>query len=135
MDAILFFPFFIGLWCLVSLLISLFSGWHSAAKIYKNNSEIPEKEYYFQSARINIANYNGCLRFGKNGKGLLIRVFFFFRLGHPPLFIPWDEIKIEDSSIMFFIKTKTITFKRYDGMRLRISQNLAKKLFEGTTFA
>lgn len=33
---------------------------------------------------------------GANRDGLYLAVFSLFRLGHPPLFIPWSEITLSD---------------------------------------
>jgi hypothetical protein len=127
-----FIPFFIGLWCFVSLLFSVLSGWHGAAGIYRNNSEVPENTFNFQSARINLIDYNGCLIFGVNNKGLIIKVMVLFRLGNPTLFIPWEDILVKDSS-GFLFNGKLITFKRYDEMKVRISNRLAERLFKEHT--
>lgn len=41
-----------------------------------------------------LANYRNCLRLGANQDGLYLAVLFLFRFMHPPLFVPWSEIKI-----------------------------------------
>ena len=115
------------MWCFVSYLLSVFSGWNGAASIYRNESEEPEETFSFQSARINIVDYNGCLIFGRNERGLFIKAMLIFRLGNPTLFIPWEEVQVEDSSIAF-IKRKTITFRRYGEMKVVISNRLAEKI-------
>src|SRR5260370_20051122 len=38
------------------------------------------------------SRYNGCLTVGADSSGLFLVPLFIFRLGHPPLFVPWSEI-------------------------------------------
>jgi hypothetical protein len=44
----------------------------------------------FQAGRIGEAKYNGVLRIAHDPFGLYLSVMFLFRVGHPPLFIPWS---------------------------------------------
>ena len=47
-----------------------------------------------QNVELGVSNYYGsALTFRITDEGLHVRVNFFFRAGHPPLFIPWDEIE------------------------------------------
>ena len=44
-----------------------------------------------RTARIGPVNYHSVLSFTCTDEGLQISIAFPFRVGHPPLFIPWDE--------------------------------------------
>jgi hypothetical protein len=37
-------------------------------------------------------NYNGLISIGTDSSGIYLSVFFIFRAGHPPLFIPFEDI-------------------------------------------
>ena len=49
-----------------------------------------------------IAGYGNCLTLGCNPQGLYLAIMPLFRFRHPPLLIPWDEIKISRTRILFF---------------------------------
>jgi hypothetical protein len=41
--------------------------------------------------RLNM-QYNNCLTVGLSSQGMYLAVLFLFRIGHPPLVIPWKEV-------------------------------------------
>ena len=41
-----------------------------------------------------LANYNRVLTLGASQEGLYLACMFLFRFMHPPLLIPWSEIKV-----------------------------------------
>lgn len=84
---------FIGLWCAVSLILSHVGGWHRLAHRFTVNSPPSGKSHSMQSGRIGGVNYNHCLTIHISEHGLRLSILFLFRLGHPPLLIPWDQIK------------------------------------------
>ena len=107
----IFAPFlpFIGfpvLWCTVSLLLAYIGGW---AKLANQYLDVPEREkrlertYGMQSGYIGTTRYKGCLNFRIYEEGLGLSVLFLFRIGHPPLFIPWDQFhSISEKRVFFF---------------------------------
>jgi hypothetical protein len=48
-------------------------------------------------ALILLANYNNVLTLGVNQQGLYLASMFLFRFMHPPLLVPWSEIKVRRS--------------------------------------
>ena len=42
-----------------------------------------------------LTHYNNVLTVGADSEGLFLVPFFLFRVGHPPLFVPWAEITAE----------------------------------------
>jgi hypothetical protein len=61
------------------------------------------------------ANYGGCLTVGSDAAGLYLAVMFLFRVGHPPLFIPWDERTISR-------KRDLLSFALGDCVRLKLGR-------------
>lgn len=119
---------FIGLWLILCLLISMMSGWWQLAKQFSANNPPSGKRFILQSGKIGLARYNGCLFIYKSPEGLYISVLFPFRLGHPPLFIPWQAINNVKTqhlawgdSLIFDIGLPCIT-----------TMQLPKKIFEGS---
>jgi hypothetical protein len=47
-----------------------------------------------RAARCDGANYNRVLTLGASQEGLYLASMFLFRFMHPPLLVPWSEIKV-----------------------------------------
>jgi hypothetical protein len=112
----------------VSLLISVIGGWRSLASAYLLSDPFPAGRWWFQSARMRFGlAYNGCLIVGADQRGLYISIFFLFRIGHPPLFIPWQDVSISFGRSKWFGGV-TLRFKNEPQVPFRISETLAKRL-------
>jgi hypothetical protein len=82
------------LWYGVSLLLAKLSGWDKLADRYKRDDSVPAsgiKMFHLRSGFVGSVNYKSCLSIGISDHGLMLAVFFPFRIGHPPLCIPWHE--------------------------------------------
>jgi hypothetical protein len=96
-------------WVAVCILLSRMSGWHKLAEKYIRIDFVSGEKWRFRSARLrHSVGYNGCVNFYANSEGLGISIFFPFRVGHPPLFIPWTDISISKETKFF---RKMISFK------------------------
>jgi hypothetical protein len=83
------FPLF---WCFISYIIGQAGGWAGIhARFGGPPGPIPAGRS-FEAGRIGIAKYNGVLRIAHDRFGLYLSVMVLFRVGHPPLFIPWNEV-------------------------------------------
>jgi hypothetical protein len=58
---------------------------------------------------------------------LYLSVFFLLRVGHPPLRIPWSEIKITRTKY-FWQKFIVLTLGNEERIPMRISERMANKL-------
>ncbi len=84
------FPLF---WVLVLWLIAEF-GWAKIARRYPLRGTYHGPVSTFESGVIGYgARYNGVLAVGWGEQGLFLHVFVLFRIHHPPLLIPWEEIE------------------------------------------
>jgi hypothetical protein len=90
------FPiYFLFLWLLVGAIISYVGGWFSLAKVYCTRMPFNGTRWGMQSGRMRrLANYNNVLTIGVSQQGLYLASMFPFRFMHPPLLIPWSEIKV-----------------------------------------
>ncbi|MFN8348906.1 MAG: hypothetical protein U0X91_28155 [Spirosomataceae bacterium] len=88
----LFLVFFPLLWLGIIYIVSHFSGWHFLAGRYQAE---PMKEGFYRGVygRIGMANYNGVLRVAFTEKGMYLHVMPLFKIGHPPLLLPWSQLK------------------------------------------
>jgi hypothetical protein len=125
-----FFPliFVVLIFMAISILIGVIGGWRSLASAYLLSDPFPAGRCWFQSARMRFGlAYNGCLIVGADQRGLYISIFFLFRIGHPPLFIPWQDVSISFGRSKWFGGV-TLRFKNKPQVPFRISETLAKRL-------
>jgi hypothetical protein len=125
---VLLFPFFfVGVWCLVCFLLSQIGGWARLGEKFSATAAPDGKFLYGQSAQFSgFCNYNRCLTIAIAENGLYLKVWSIFRLGHPPLLIPWDQIQnTKQTSLLWF---KKVSFDIGSPRIARMS--VSKKLFE-----
>jgi hypothetical protein len=128
---VLFPIFFAGLWCAICLLLSVIGGWRRLAERFPARSQPSGTRYVMQRARVGLANYKGCLTIYSSHEGLFLSVWPIFRPGHPPLFIPRDEIRNPKTGRFLWHETMT-----FDVGSPRITTlQLPKKVFEDQNIA
>jgi hypothetical protein len=125
------FPiYFLCLWLLVGATISLVGGWFSLAKVYRTPGPFNGAKWRMQSGQMrSLANYNNVLTLGVNQQGLYLASMFLFRFMHPPLLVPWSEMKVRRKTGWVF-EYVILTMGRDLGIPLRIRAKLAAKLRE-----
>lgn len=125
-----FAAFFAILWCSVSFFLATLGGWRLLAEAYRLQDRFDGSRWRFASARMRWGvNYNGCLTFGANEHGLYLAALFLFRLGHPPLFIPWSDLRARETQGVMF-KYIEFTFPGADGVTLRVPHPLGSALLK-----
>jgi len=88
-------------WCGVVWVISQF-GWGRLAKAYATDLPRTGRTFRFVSGAIGMSNYSNALTVSIEPEGLRLAVPFLFRVGHPPLLLPWDEIQsIERQKVLW----------------------------------
>jgi hypothetical protein len=116
----LLFPiFFIGMWIVVSFLLAVIGGWSRLAGYYQSQAEFTGKKWHFQSGRLGLTSYRNCLIIGSNYDGLFLAVFPLFRVGHPPLLIPWSDIATAEHNGWLFTYLD-FTFAQAPSIKLRV---------------
>jgi len=114
-------------WIFISELISRVSGWRALAEAYPALSDPTGPRLRFQSATLRwSSNYTGLVHVHGDSQGLYLSVFILFRVGHPPMFIPWGEIRTESRSGLF--PSLTLRFMRKPGVPFTISKALGERL-------
>ncbi|HEY1380157.1 MAG TPA: hypothetical protein VGF55_25370 [Gemmataceae bacterium] len=126
---------FAVLWCGVLLLIGRMGGWSRLAAAYRHDGRFDGYRTRFASGELRgpllglPCNYGGCLTLGSNPDGLYLAVLPLFRPGHPPLFIPWQDVTAEVKQGWLTTST-TFAFRRAPAVRLRVAHRLARRLVE-----
>ncbi len=72
-------------------------------------------------------NYNNVLTIGVNAQGMYLAVMFLFRFRHPPLLIPWSDIKVRRHK-GWIVNYVILTLGRELQIPLRMRSSLAAKL-------
>ena len=102
----------IAFWFIMMFIVAQMSGWRVLLEKYglPEGGSMPEgTKYKWRSAALwgrFPTNYNSCLNFTSTPEGLGIAPVWFFSAGHPPLFIPWGDITLEDKKFVFVKRLK-----------------------------
>jgi hypothetical protein len=114
-------------WLVMCTLIARVSGWRALADAYPLQSDPTGPKLRFQSASLRwSSNYTGIVHMGVNAQGLYLSVFFVFRSGHAPMFIPWSDIRTESRAGLF--PSLTLRFARKPGIPFVIGKALGERL-------
>jgi len=128
----LFALYFIAVWTLVSYIIALLSGWIVLSRRFRVSGAFFSYQWPFQSVRMRtpLGTYSNCANFGADDGGLYMAVFPIFRIGHPPLFIPWSEIQVFSGDRGLIFKKRKLLLGRQERIPLVVSLTLAQNLKE-----
>lgn len=124
--------FFAILWCIVCYFASFVSGWYSLSKRFRAQSE-PYGEMktagpFFYTVYMRFwGHYSSIIRMMAASDALYLSVLFLFRIGHPPLRIPWNEIQFGRTTYFFFPYV-VLTLGEQERIPMRISQRMARNL-------
>jgi hypothetical protein len=93
-EALVILPLLVLLPAIVLLLISRFSGWHALAETYPllGRFPTPRKTWGFAVFR-GWFGYNGGIILAGDEAGLYLKTWPVILAFHPPVFIPWSEIR------------------------------------------
>ena len=121
---------FIGFWCLVCYSTSWVSGWHALARQHRLKQDFVGEQWRFRSGKMRWnTNFGNCLTIGANRDGLYLAVLFLFRVGMPPLFIPWSEITVRRER-RWFMRRIRFTLGNETQIPLWITQRLGDRILE-----
>jgi len=122
----LLFPFFyaIGLW-----FIGTISGWRSLAKRYPADRDPGPRlgRLLWGSLQTGIfSRYNHCIVWSPHEQGLRLAPWFFLRIGHPPILLPWEGLRFVQRAHLWILDGIDVITP--DGTRLWIPLLQAKRL-------
>jgi hypothetical protein len=72
-------------------------------------------------------SYGNVIRMTAAEDALYISVLFLFRIGHPPLCIPWNKIKIARTRFLW-MRFVVLTLGEQERIPMRISERMARNL-------
>ena len=97
------FPiFFLTLWCGSSFFVGWMSGWFALSRRFTKQSdpygETRSAGPFFYTVYTRFwSHYSSVIRLVATKDALYFSVLFLFRIGHPPLCIPWNEIVVRQN--------------------------------------
>ena len=123
---------FVAQWALVSYVIGPLSGWTELSRRFRALGAYYSYQWPFQSVRMRtiFGRDGNCGSFGADETGLFMAVFRPFRVGHPPLFIPWSEIQVDTHSQGLIFKSRKLLLGRQEMIPLFVRSSLAEKFQE-----
>jgi len=123
-----FFVFFVFLWLGVNLGVAQLSGWGELSRCYRSGDPFEGRKWKFRRGQMRLLmKYSNCLTIGANPQGLYLAVFFLFRIGHPRLLVPWQDISVTTGKTLFW-KWIEFRFRQAPSVWLRIYGSLADEV-------
>ncbi|MGA2431726.1 MAG: hypothetical protein ABSH13_24745 [Candidatus Acidiferrum sp.] len=119
---------FVGVWIFVCYLTGVLGGWHDLARTYRHPETFDGKQWRFQSGQMRLLlGMNNALTVGVNSHGLYLAVFVPFRVGYPPLLVPWGDLSVCTGKFLFW-KYFEFRFRQAPHVYLRLSASLVDKM-------
>jgi hypothetical protein len=123
-----FLLYFAGLWIFICFVISFIRGWYDLSRVYAAERPFQGQSWTFQNAALRFSvGYHNILTVGANDEGLYLSIFSAFRVGHPPLLIPWRDISIRPGKYLW-VQVYNFDFRQVPSVRLRLREQLGKKV-------
>ena len=125
----MYFPlYFISLWSGISLVVSLIGGWSELGRAYRAVVPFEGNRWNFQDAYLRLlTSYRGIVSVGANSEGFYASVFLPFRIGHPSLFVPWQDVSVRSDKCMW-VRVYEFRFRQVPSVRFRLKEKLGKKI-------
>ena len=101
-------------------------GWEKLAEIHEALTPY-EGKVVIASGGMGIANYGYSLLLGGDSFGLFLNVKPWLRIGHKPLFIPWEDMTFQEAQSVFYPRV-LVSFKKCPGIVLRMPKIDALKV-------
>lgn len=100
----------VSFWVVLSLVIGRLTGWAALARAYRSQWPMDGPRLRFQSLRLGSwGGYNQAITFACGMAGLHIAVLFILRPGHPPLFVPWEDVTVRaEEWKLFFLRGRCV---------------------------
>ncbi len=111
---------FIVFWCLICLLLAGVGGWMKLSRRFRAAAKPTGPLRWMQRLLLNGTKYEGVVGIGVFPTGLYLSVLLPFRVGHPPLLIPWSEFGPFKTQKVFWLTTfvTTIRVGKFDKISL-----------------
>lgn len=122
-------PLIVVSWVLVSLLLSLVSGWWRLAWHYRHTGPIAgQHRWYFPIVTlVGWVPYMRWLAVAVGRDGLTLIPNILYRPGHPTLFVPWADVSAEAKANLAW-GYHEFRFAKVPGVRIAVGKALALRM-------
>ncbi len=133
--------FFAAMWTGILHLIAAIGGWSRLVRVYPGNALAKSgaggqsgqaakgQSYNWVSMQLGwIAQYSSVLTVSVTAQGLHIAPMIFFKIGHPPLLIPWAAIASSTSKRFLVFHGVSLMVRAKDGSSLASMTLYGKRL-------
>ena len=124
--------FIVAVWWVSLSLVGLITGWSALARRFRRESE-PYGDsktagpFFYTVYMRYWTHYSSLIRLTAAADALYLSVLFPFRIGHPPLRIPWNEIQFARTK-RFFRTYTVLTLGNEEHIPMRIPERMARNL-------
>jgi hypothetical protein len=131
-DLLLFLvALFAAVLSIAGLLSCYLSGWYALSRRFRAHSEpygqTRSAGPFFYGVKMRWTNYANVIRIVAAEDAIYISIMFLLRLSHPPLRIPWQEIKLGRTKILWR-RYIVLTLGDEERIPMRISERMARNL-------
>ncbi|KAA3656831.1 MAG: hypothetical protein DWQ04_29950 [Chloroflexi bacterium] len=120
--------FVAGLWSAINLFVSRVFGWHKISEQYWGQLTQYNKRFFMQTLATSfLGHYSGIVNIAVSNDYLGISVIFPYRIGHPPLKIPLEDISGVQKTTFIFPKVH-LQLRKIPAQDVTISLRLAEKI-------
>jgi len=121
-----------GLMCVLSFPVNFLSGWHALSLRFRAQSEpygdVKSAGPFFYNVYTRYwIHYSSVIRLTAASDALYLSVLALFRIGHPPLRIPWEEIRFSRTKY-WWRRYVVLTLGAQERIPFRISERMARNL-------
>jgi hypothetical protein len=106
---------FAVMWLVITGVLSRVSGWASLAAQFRATQPTGGENFRFVSGSMGKkgfpVGYRNCLSVSVGERGLGLTMLFLFRLGSPPLFIPWSDVESVEEKKVFFVRCVVVCLR------------------------
>jgi hypothetical protein len=110
---------FLALWAIIGKLIALF-GWRRLANHYQVDHLPAGPRQWLSLVYVGPIKYQNVIYAQASAEGLGLSVLFLFRIGHPPLLIPWQAIGPVQYKKGWFTTSYSISIRTSDTSSIQL---------------
>ena len=101
------------------------AGWWTLASRYRAREDFRGARREMQSVRFRTGTFHGCITVGADTTHLYLGMLAFFRIGYPPLLIPWRDVSARTRQ-GFLKKEVVLTFANRESPIVALPLDLAE---------
>tara|TARA_B100000686_G_C16384710_1_gene759344 strand:- start:42 stop:518 length:477 start_codon:yes stop_codon:yes gene_type:complete len=108
-------------WFAIVGLLSLSGGWSRLARVYRDDMSEMTVGHTWGMQSLSLrgwCGYNNCIVIEATERGVKVRPWTIMRPGHPPLFLPFDEMIMAKSRTMLGVRLKQVRMQKEPGISL-----------------